>query len=52
MINDLRILTERLLQRVDEMSRAQQSPLASTCLDSDHVHDDDESDDDDNSMPK
>ena len=42
MINDLQILIERLLQHVDEMSRAKQPPIASTRLDSNPVHDDDD----------
>ena len=39
-INYLRILTKRLVQRVDEMPRAEQPPLAPTCLHSNLVHDD------------
>ena len=54
MINNLRILVERLLQRVDEMSRAETPPLAPTRLDFDPIHDDDDTDDDDNNnaIPK
>ena len=53
-INDLRILSERLSQRVDEMSRAERPSLALTRLDFDFVHDDDDTNDDDdnNAIPK
>ena len=54
MINDLRILSERLSQRVDEISRAERPSLAPTRLDFDFVHDDDDTNDDDdnNAIPK
>ena len=54
-INKLESLTSHLLQRMDEMSRAQQPPLVPTHLISDPVHDDDTDDDDDddnNTIPK
>ena len=54
-INKLESLTSHLLQRMDEMSRAQQPPLVPTRLISDPVHDDDTDDDDDddnNTIPK
>ena len=47
-ISKLESLTTHLLQRTDEMSRAQQPPLVPTRLDSDLVHDDDTDDEDDN----
>ena len=47
-ISKLESLTTHLLQRMDEMSRAQQPPLVPTHLDSDLVHDDDTDDEDDN----
>ena len=47
-INKLESLTTHLLQRMDEMSRAQQPPLVLTRLDSDLIHDDDTDDKDDN----
>ena len=54
MINDLRILIECLLQRVDEIPRAERPPLAPTRLDFDPVHGDDDiyDDDDNNAIPK
>ena len=52
-INKLESLTTHLLQRMEEMSRAQQPPLVPTRLDYDRVHDDDTDDDDDNNkIPK
>ena len=46
MINDLRILTKRLLQCVVEMSRAERPTLAPTRLDFNPVHDNDHTEDD------
>ena len=54
-INKLESLTSHLLQRMDEMLRAQQPPLVPTRLISNPVHDDDTDDDDDddnNTIPK